>query len=678
MVLRRGMEPEQTEEFASLQREVQVLRQRVAELQRAAARHRDEEEARDQNGVAVMVSAREELLVEAERIAHVGSWVWDVEGGNVFWSDEMFRILGYDPEHDPATSERFFERVHPDDRERVRHASAAGTTTGVAEQVDYRIALPDGRLRYATMNGAMLFDDAGKLRRIVGTVRDLSEERALQRRMQASLELLEEAQSIAQMGSWTFDLASLRVEWSAGMYRLMGVDPNSVVSPDLFFALLLPEERERVRALHTRGLSGDWTEELECRFARPSGEIWNARVRSVPVRDGAGKLVEFRGTVHDITEQTRLAQRLTQVGKTEAVTRLAGGIAHDFNNLLTVIGANLELWAEAAGTHVEIVDAQRAVQSARSLTDRLLALGRRAPLAQRVVDPNELVTRTVDLLRRVIGDRVRLVLALTEGIPPVNVDPALLEQAIINLVINARDAMPHGGTVTLATRTWADPLQAPWIEIEVGDDGPGMDRDVKSRIFEPFFTTKGERGTGLGLPTVLATIEQHGGHVEVDSERGKGSRFRLRLAAQASARPESLAPEAPHIEHGDVGREILVVEDEPLVAAVIARSLERKGHRPLLAHRPSEALRLWEAHPSVELVICDVSMAEMQGPELVALLRQSDREFQVIYVTGYQPEGLADGSGVAGSGERILSKPFSPRDLLRAVAECKGPRGLGP
>src|SRR4051794_35952643 len=319
MVLRRGMEPEQTEEFISLQREVQVLRQRVAELQRRTARHRDEEEARDQNGVAVMVSAREELLVEAERIAHVGSWVWDVEGGNVFWSDEMFRILGYDPEHDHATSELFFERVHPDDLERVRHAAAAGTITGVAEQVDYRIALPDGRLRYATMNGAMLFDDAGKLRRIVGTVRDLTEERALQQRMQASLELLEEAQSIAQVGSWMLDLASLRTEWSAGMYRLMGVAPNTVVSPELFFSLLLPEERERVRALHTRGLNGDWTEELECRFARPSGEIWNARVRSVPVRDGAGRLVEFRGTVHDITEQTRLAQRLTQLGKTEAV-----------------------------------------------------------------------------------------------------------------------------------------------------------------------------------------------------------------------------------------------------------------------------------------------------------------------------------------------------------------------
>jgi PAS domain S-box-containing protein len=661
------MEPDATEELTSLRREVQLLRQRVAELQRRSAQLGDEGRTRDQQDVAATVSTREALLVEAERIVHVGSWVWDVGTGDVFWSDELYRILGYDPEREPATAERFFEREHPDDRERVRCASVAGATTGVAEQVEYRLALPDGQIRYATMSGAMLFDDGGKLRRIVGTVRDLSEERALQRQMRLSLELLEEAQTIAQMGSWTFDLASRRTEWSAGMYRLMGIDRTTPATEDLFFSLLLPEDRERVRAVHVRGLRGDWTEELECRFVRRSGEVWQARVRTVPARSPDGQVIAYRGTVHDITEQTRLAQRLAQVGKTEAVTRLAGGIAHDFNNLLTVIGANLELWAETAGTQVEIVDAQRAVQSARSLTDRLLALGRRAPLSRRLVDANELVARTVDLLRRVIGDRVRLVLAPGSHLPPIAVDPALIEQALINLVINARDAMPHGGTVTLTTRA-VGAGSAPWVEIEVGDDGPGMDAELKSRIFEPFFTTKGERGTGLGLPTVLATVEQHGGNMEVESERGKGARFRMRLPADSAGRPQSLAPDAGRPDNGDASREILVVEDEPLVAAVIARSLERKGHRPLLAHRPSEALRLWEAHPGVALVICDVSMAEMQGPELVALLRQTGREVNVIYVTGYQPEGLADPDPDQ-LRERVLTKPFSPRELLRAVSE---------
>jgi signal transduction histidine kinase/ActR/RegA family two-component response regulator len=412
--------------------------------------------------------------------------------------------------------------------------------------------------------------------------------------------------------------------------------------------------------MHECAVGGDWLEELECRFTKRSGELRYCRVRTI-ARSLAGRLSAFRGTVVDITDQAQLAQRMAQIGKTEVVARLAGGIAHDFNNLLTVIGANLELWSERTGADGEIRDARRAVQSARSLTDRLLALGRRAPLAKQVVDTNELVTRTVDLLRRVIGDRVQLVLELGTSVPAICVDPTLIEQALINLVLNARDAMLQGGTVTLSTRGLAE---LSLVEIGVSDDGPGMADEIKSRIFEPFFTTKGERGTGLGLPTALATVEQHGGSLEVDSERGRGSRFRLCLPANTTTRPASLAPEVEHTELREIAREILVVEDEPLVAAVVARSLERKGHRPLLAQRPSEALQLWDAHPSVELVICDVSMAEMRGPELVGLLRKSGREFSVIYVTGYQAEGSLDTQG-----ERVLTKPFSPRDLLRAVSE---------
>jgi CheY-like chemotaxis protein len=351
----------------------------------------------------------------------------------------------------------------------------------------------------------------------------------------------------------------------------------------------------------------------------------------------------------------------------DAVGRLAGGIAHDFNNLLTVIGANLELWAETSGGHGEIADARRAVRSARSLTDRLLTFGRKAQLAKRMVDPNELVARTVDLVRRVIGDRVRLELDLAQVVPAISVDPTLIEQALINLVINARDAMPRGGTVTLRTRRLDAGGGKQLVEIEVADDGPGMEPSVKDRIFEPFFTTKGEFGTGLGLATVLGTVEQHGGHVEVDSEKGQGARFRLRLPAEPPQATESLSIEPRQPEIQEVGREILVIEDEPLVAAVIARSLERKGHVVILAHRPADAIRLWEEHPSIELVICDVSMGEMRGPELVRILRKSERKLRVLYVTGYSEEDMGDTLP-----EPVLQKPFSPNELIRAVSNLSG------
>jgi signal transduction histidine kinase len=418
-----------------------------------------------------------------------------------------------------------------------------------------------------------------------------------------------------------------------------------------------------VAELRQRALAGELAPAFDARILRPDGEVRLVRTRSIPVRDETGQVSEFRGSMLDITEQSRLTEQLARLGKMEAVGRLAAGIAHDFNNLLTVIGVNLELWAEDSGHQREIVDARTALRSAKSLTDRLLAFGRKARLTKLVVAPNELVTRTADLVRRVIEDRVRIELALAPAVPAIHVDPMLIEQAIINLVINARDAMPNGGTVTLSTRAiGAGP--GSWVEIGVADDGPGLSPELKEKIFEPFFTTKGDQGTGLGLAMVLGTVEQHGGSVEVDSDLGQGTRFRLRLRADPSARAQPLAAEAKPQPSSSLAGEVLVVEDDALVAAVIARTLERHGLAVTLAHRPAAAIELWARRPHISLVICDVSMAEMRGPELIARLRSSGRPLRVLYVTGYHEEGLRDAPD-----ERVVAKPFTPATLIRALSE---------
>jgi PAS domain S-box-containing protein len=639
------------------------LRQRVSELQRRTARHRDDEPAHERGGVMLGVSAREDLLLEAERIAQVGSWAWDVETNRVFWSDELYRMLGYDPATQQASPELFFARIHPDDVQRVRRESERSVHTGVSPQIDCRLSLPDGSVRYVTMNASMLFDSAGRLRRVVGTTRDLTDEQRMHDQTRRALALLEQAQDIARLGSYVYDAASRRLEWSAGVFQILGLDPASPASIELYFDRIHPDDRDRVVALHRRALAGEITPEFDARMVRPNGEVRLVRTRSIAVRDASGRVSEFRGTLLDITEHSALTEQLARLGKMEAVGRLAAGIAHDFNNLLTVIGVNLELWAEESGHQPEIVDARAALRSAKSLTDRLLALGRKARLTKVVVAPNELVARTAELVRRVIEDRIRIELALTPSVPPIHVDPMLIEQALINLVINARDAMPDGGTVTLSTRVAGGPSGSAWVELGVADDGPGLTRELQDRIFEPFFTTKGELGTGLGLPMVLGTVEQHGGSVEVDSQPGRGTRFRLRLPADPSARPAPLAAEARELPVARSGGEVLVVEDDPLVATVIARTLQRHGFSVALAHGAREALELWAQHATISLVICDVSMAEMRGPELVARLRQSGRPLRVLYVTGYSGE-VRDARD-----ERILAKPFAPAALIRALSE---------
>ena len=649
-----------------MRRELEALRQRVFELQRRAAAHRDGEGTRLAGSVAVSISAREQLLLESERLSHVGSWVWDLDTNSVFWSDELYRILGYESVGDTATTEAFFARVHPDDRARVRSLAAKSAASGLSHQVDFRILRPDGEVRHATMGGAMIFDDGGTLRRMVGSVRDLTEERLVRERLARANDLLEEAQAMANLGSWVLDARTGVREWTPELFRIMGIPADTPVTSELFPSLLHPDDRERMLAQRKSALEEGASGESELRVIRPDGEIRYVRFQTAARIDEQGSTAEVRGTVLDITEQVLLRQRLANAQKMEAIGRLAGGIAHDFNNLLMVMGINMDLWVkELASPPAELRDVQRALSSARALVQRLLAFGRKAELDRRVVDPNDLVDRTLELLRRVMGDRVTLLREPAGDLPAIRVDPLQIEQAIVNLVVNARDAMPLGGTVRVATRS-VIASEGPSVEIEVRDNGPGMDAATVRRIFEPFFTTKAEgAGTGLGLSTVLGTVEQHGGSVVVHSEPGHGASFRLRFVAEArSAVAEPVVAHAAVAAHAPPGRTVLIVEDQPMVASVIARVVERAGHRTLLAHKPSDAIPLWDAHPEIALVISDIGMAEMRGPELIRVLRgrSNGRHWRVLFVTGY-----SHGETLEGLDGEVLTKPFLPTELAAVV-----------
>jgi signal transduction histidine kinase len=426
------------------------------------------------------------------------------------------------------------------------------------------------------------------------------------------------------------------------------------------FAHVHFEDVARLTELHQEVLEHGGRVEADVRIIQPTGELRHVRLACVGQLGTDGSVLALHGTMLDLTEQHRLQERLMHAQKMEAIGRLAGGIAHDFNNLLMVVRGNLELLG--GGERAELRAIMSAVESAQTLTAGLLAFGRKAHLERRVLDLNALVTQTVGLLQRLIGEHITLSAVLDEELPPVEVDASLVQQALINLVINARDVLVDGGTITVRTRALLE-SDASFAQLEVEDDGPGIDEAHRARIFEPFFTTKAVgKGSGLGLAMVHGTVAQHGGSVRVTSRPGSGSCFTLRFPA-AVARPGSVPPKPERVTLDRVlRRTVLVVEDDPGVARVLLELLLQAGYTALLAQLPSEALALATQSNRIDVVLCDLMMPEMHGTELAAQLQRHNPSLRILFMSGY-----SGGSAKLPRGAKLLGKPFSLAELDNAI-----------
>lgn len=645
----------------ALERELATLRAKVADLQRAAARHRD-----DGGDDGPSLAAREELLREAERLAHLGTWTWEPESGRVTWSSEMYRILGLDPDEVEASVEAFYRMVHPEDLPRALENHDNQTRDGVLPLTELRIVRPDGSIRHTTTTSVILFDDEGVQRKVVGGLLDRTESLAVERRLRRTLTLLEEAQRSAKLGSWRFDPKRGQIEWSQEFRRILGLSPDTPPDPELFRDRFPLAQQDMVKRNHERLMAGKpLPGELsgETQLTRPDGEVRHVRLETytAPAIDGG---VELRGTILDITDDVRLRRELVKAQKTEAIGRLAGGIAHDFNNLLMVISGNLQVMQEELGPRQELFDAMQALDSAAGLTQRLLALGRKAPLERAPIDVNQLLRSTTTMLHRLVGDHVQLRLALEDHLPTVSVDKVEIERALVNLVVNARDAMPDGGSVVVSSAR-SDLAGSPAVAIAVTDDGPGVPEADLPHLFEPFFTTRsGSGGTGLGLATVLGTAEQHGGTVHVGSAASGGTVFTILLPVTDDAGPVAVPlhreglPQTtrPHLC-------VLVVDDDHAVAKVTTRLLADSGFEVLSATTADEALSAWrERGDGIDLVLCDVALGATRGPVLMERLSELGPEPRVLFITGYSEEAAQTQLG-----HPVLTKPYSLDALLAAI-----------
>jgi PAS domain S-box-containing protein len=412
----------------------------------------------------------------------------------------------------------------------------------------------------------------------------------------------------------------------------------------------------------------------ECLLKAKDGRPLEVELSSTQLEDG-----RVQAILRDVTERKRAEAKLRarddqqrQAQKLEAIGRLAGGVAHDFNNLLTVIAGNTELLSREFGVrglfHDEVEGIRQAADRAAALTRQLLTFSRQQILQLQVLDLREVVANLEKMLRRVIGEDVELITVSDDDLGRVRADRGRMEQLVMNLVVNARDAMPHGGQLVLRTANAEIDAANPagrYVLLEVSDSGVGMDAATQSRIFEPFFTTKGKAGTGLGLSTVYGIVQQSGGRIDVESAPGRGTTFRVHLPrVEAKAQTSTPAPR----QRPERGREtILLVEDEPLVRQVMARILRSQGYHVIEARSAEEALEKAHHHPEgIDLLLTDVVMPGGTGKELAAELHRERPDLKVLFVSGYTNEVLAADELKPGL-SAFLAKPFTPEALGLAL-----------
>jgi two-component system cell cycle sensor histidine kinase/response regulator CckA len=503
-------------------------------------------------------------------------------------------------------------------------------------------------------------------RRLTGALRETNQ----------TLEAVVEASPLAM---WVVGSDGTVKMWNPAAERIFGWRRDEVLGHAL--PIVAADHAEESRQIRERGLRGEPVVGVEVQRQRKDGARVEISVSTAPMRDAGGAVLGVLAIAADITERKQLEEQLRQAQKLEALGGLAGGIAHDFNNLLTVIGGRSQIAAldlppdSKVRHHLDLI--AQTVERAAGLTRQLLAFSRKQVLEPRVLDLGETVTEMTPMLRRLIGEDLDLATTSEPGLWRVKADPSQIEQVIMNLVVNARDAMPDGGRLTIETRNseldetyakvHAGVEPGAYVMLAVTDTGHGMDAKILALIFQPFFTTKEPgKGTGLGLATVYGIVKQSGGHIWVYSEVGQGTSFKVYLPrVEEAATVVTTAPQRARR-----GTEtILLTEDDDQVRALARETLELSGYTVLEAASPTDALRVALRHSGVlHLLLTDVVMPGMNGRALADRLLALRPDLKVLFMSGY-PASAIGHHGVLDPGTAFLQKPFTPGSLARKVSE---------
>lgn len=568
--------------------------------------------------------------------------------------------------------------IHPNDLDQTRDQLRQAIVEGQRIELDCRLKRHDGEYRWHIIRMVALRDDQNRIVRWFGTGTDIHEQRESAERHRHDSFLLANVRDALIVT----DLDGSVRYWNDGATRLLGWTSQEMIGHS--YADRYPEpEREEVQRMMEAFAEGlEWSGEHE-ELRKDGNPLW--------VQSHVSRMMNLQGepigilrVSYDISDRKRLEEQVRQSQKMEAVGRLAGGVAHDFNNLLTVINSYCELLLYQIPKESPQWSAVTAIRDAGTraagLTAQLLAFSRKAFITPRLVNLNDLLNHSEELLRRLIGEDIELVVKKDPSIGSIRVDPVQLDQVLMNLAANSRDAMPNGGKLEIQTKSvfltekthWRSELLMPgsYVDLEFHDSGLGIEAASIDHIFEPFYTTKGPgKGTGLGLAVVHGIVKQAGGFIQVESQIGSGTTFRFRFPVFLERTAKIDAVTAREDMHLKAHQRILLVEDEASVRSIARAALQARGYEVFEAAKATDALQIAaELQYDFQLLVTDVVMPDLNGRELANLLRQHNKRLNVLFVSGYTDDIILK-RGVNWAEDSFLPKPFTPGVLTQKVQE---------